>query len=129
MNHILLIIIYLKSDSFVHDNDTFEFIKYRNKIDVIAIILQAVKDNNTTGITKSAIRAKSFMPYSRLKEYMRLLLGKGLNQSLEGQSCKKESGVVACNNYEEKVTAIQRVKFIDVFREERKSNRQQGSEK
>jgi predicted transcriptional regulator len=60
--------------------------KYRSKTDIIGHILESVNsatvvgdgDNNNNGLTISKIMYTAFLSYPQLKEYLSLLLEKGL---------------------------------------------------
>ncbi|MGC2570560.1 MAG: hypothetical protein WA364_03540 [Candidatus Nitrosopolaris sp.] len=101
MNHISLINYYLRFDSFVYDNDISGFIKYRNKIDVIALISQRAKDNSITGITKPAMHAKSYMPYSTYTAGIHEVIRKSINSTIRRSLLQNQSGVVAATTLQQ----------------------------
>ena len=50
----------------------------RNRIEIIAQILEVVNDGSDDGVTKTKIMYKAFLNYAQLKEYLTILTDKGL---------------------------------------------------
>jgi predicted transcriptional regulator len=72
--------------------------KYRSKTDIIGHILESVNsatvvgdgDNNNNGLTISKIMYTAFLSYPQLKEYLSLLLEKGLIEEYQNELEEKE---------------------------------------
>jgi len=52
--------------------------KYRSKIDIIGDILEVVNSADDNGLTKIKIMYGVFLSYAQLKDYLSILLEKGL---------------------------------------------------
>jgi predicted transcriptional regulator len=71
--------------------------KNRSKIDIIGHILESVNsatavgdiDNDNNGVTKSKIMYTTFLSYPQLKEYLSLLLEKGLIEKYQKEAEEK----------------------------------------
>ena len=50
----------------------------RNRIEIIAQILEVVNEGSDDGVTKTKIMYKAFLNYAQLKEYLTILTDKGL---------------------------------------------------
>ena len=50
----------------------------RNRIEIIAQILEVVNEGSDGGVTKTKIMYKAFLNYAQLKEYMTILTDNGL---------------------------------------------------
>ena len=50
----------------------------RNRIEIIAQILEVVNEGSDDGVTKTKIRYKAFLNYAQLKEYLTILTDNGL---------------------------------------------------
>ena len=55
-------------------------LKHRSKTDIVAVILESAASG---AVTKSKIYYRSFLTYSRLKGYMKLLIENGLIECFE----------------------------------------------
>jgi predicted transcriptional regulator len=50
----------------------------RNRIEIIAHILEVVNEGSDDGVTKTKIMYKAFLNYAQLKEYLTILTDNGL---------------------------------------------------
>jgi predicted transcriptional regulator len=50
----------------------------RNRIEIIAQILEVVNEGSDDGVTKTKIMYKAFLNYAQLKEYLTILTDNGL---------------------------------------------------
>ena len=50
----------------------------RNRIEIIAHILEVVNEGSNDGVTKTKIMYKAFLNYAQLKEYLTILTDNGL---------------------------------------------------
>lgn len=50
----------------------------RNRIEIIAQILEVVNEGSEDGVTKTKIMYKAFLNYAQLKEYLTILTDNGL---------------------------------------------------
>ena len=50
----------------------------RNRIEIIAQILEVVNEGSHDGVTKTKIMYKAFLNYAQLKEYLKILTDNGL---------------------------------------------------
>ena len=50
----------------------------RNRIEIIAQILEVVNEGSHDGVTKTKIMYKAFLNYAQLKEYLTILTDNGL---------------------------------------------------
>ena len=50
----------------------------RNRIEIIAQILEVVNEDSDDGVTKTKIMYKAFLNYAQLKEYLTILTDNGL---------------------------------------------------
>ena len=50
----------------------------RNRIEIIAQILEVVNEGSDGGVTKTKIMYKAFLNYAQLKEYLTILTDNGL---------------------------------------------------
>ena len=50
----------------------------RNRIEIIAQILEVVNEGSDDGVTKTKIMYKAFLNYAQLKEYLKILTDNGL---------------------------------------------------
>ena len=50
----------------------------RNRIEIIAQILEVVNEGSDDGVTKTKIMYKAFLNYAQLKEYLTILTENGL---------------------------------------------------
>jgi predicted transcriptional regulator len=68
--------------------------KYRSKIDIIGHILEAVNSRGRSdiGLTKVKIMYNVFLSYRQLKEYLSLLVEKGLIEECQKQLKAKDKG-------------------------------------
>lgn len=55
---------------------------YRGKNEIIARMLQTIRDSDSEGASRTTIMYKSFLSYAQLKEYVSFLVEKGLIEEL-----------------------------------------------
>jgi predicted transcriptional regulator len=64
--------------------------KYRSKTDIIGHILEVVNSHGDNGLTKTKIMYNVFLSFAQLKEYLSVLLEKGLIEEYQIEQEEKE---------------------------------------
>jgi predicted transcriptional regulator len=59
------------------------YMKYRSRSEIIAVILETANDSG--GVNKTRIMYKAVLSYTQLKEYLSLIIENGLMEYLEGE--------------------------------------------
>lgn len=75
--------IILSRASFILSDGVCQLMKHRNRLEIIALILQNSSDES--GASQKRIMYRSFLSYHHLKDYLSLLLGNGLIEFLDTQ--------------------------------------------
>jgi predicted transcriptional regulator len=75
--------IILSRASFILGYGVKNLMKHRNRLEIIALILQNASDES--GASQKRIMYRSFLSYHHLKDYLTLLLGNGLIEFLDSQ--------------------------------------------
>lgn len=75
--------IILSSAPFILSDGVCQLMKHRNRLEIIALILQNSSDES--GASQKRIMYRSFLSYHHLKDYLSLLLGNGLIEFLDTQ--------------------------------------------
>ena len=75
--------IILSRASFILDDGVSQLMKHRNRLEIIALILQNASDES--GASQKKIMYRSFLSYHHLKDYLTLLLVNGLIEFLNNQ--------------------------------------------
>ncbi len=60
--------------------------EYRGRQEIIALMLSTIKNSQGEGATKTSIMYKSYLSYAQLKEYLSLLVEKGLVEEIPKQT-------------------------------------------
>ena len=68
---------------FILSDGVCQLMKHRNRLEIIALILQNSSDES--GASQKRIMYRSFLSYHHLKDYLSLLLGNGLIEFLDTQ--------------------------------------------
>ena len=75
--------IILSRAPFILSDGVCQLMKHRNRLEIIALILQNSSDES--GTSQKRIMYRSFLSYHHLKDYLSLLLGNGLIEFLDTQ--------------------------------------------
>lgn len=75
--------IILSRASFILGYGVNKLMKHRNRLEIIALILQNASEES--GASQKKIMYRSFLSYHHLKDYLTLLLGNGLIEFLDNQ--------------------------------------------
>ena len=75
--------IILSRAPFILSDGVCQLMKHRNRLEIIALILQNSSDES--GASQKRIMYRSFLSYHHLKDYLSLLLGNGLIEFLDTQ--------------------------------------------
>jgi len=59
------------------------YMKYRGRSEIIAVILETA--NDSSGVNKTRIMYKAVLSYTQLREYLSLIIENGLMEYLEGE--------------------------------------------
>lgn len=87
--------------------------KYRSRSDIIGLILESANG----GASKTSIMYKAFLTFSQMREYLGLLIQKGLIEYEEGSQKYRttEKGMQVlqmCNQINEELVILDKVKTI-----------------
>ena len=85
--------------------------KYRSRTDITGLILEAANG----GATKTKIMYKAYLSFAQLREYLSMLLEKGLIDYVEGQAIYKttEKGIrllQMCNQMNEELVVFNNIR-------------------
>lgn len=85
--------------------------KYRSRTDITGLILEAANG----GATKTKIMYKAYLSFAQLREYLSMLLEKGLIDYVEGQAIYKttEKGIrllQMCNQMNEELVVFDNIR-------------------
>ena len=86
-------------------NNVITVMKYRSKTDIIGHILEVVNSHGDNGLTKTKIMYNVFLSFAQLKEYLSVLLEKGLIEEYQKQR----------SSYYYKITYKGR-RFLEIYR-------------
>src|SRR5215217_1054892 len=91
-------------------NNVITVMKYRRKTDIIGHILEVVNSHGDNGLTKTKIMYNVFLSFAQLKEYLSVLLEKGLIEEYQKEKEKQRS------SYYYRITHKGR-RFLEIYRD------------
>ena len=94
-------------------NNVITIMKYRSKTDIIGHILEVVNSHGDNGLTKTKIMYNVFLSFAQLKEYLSVLLEKGLIEEYQKEQEEKEK---QRSSYYYRITYKGR-RFLEIYRD------------
>lgn len=94
-------------------NNVIIVMKYRSKTDIIGHILEVVNSHSDNGLTKTKIMYNVFLSFAQLKEYLSVLLEKGLIEEYQKEQEEKEK---QRSSYYYRITYKGR-RFLEIYRD------------
>jgi predicted transcriptional regulator len=96
-------------------NNVITVMKYRSKTDIIGHILEVVNSHGDNGLTKTKIMYNVFLSFAQLKEYLSVLLEKGLIEEYQKEKEEKEEKEKQRSSSYYRITYKGR-RFLEIYR-------------